>query len=91
MCREMTTEEEGGGLDLGEDSVPTATILGVRVTMQTEKNQSVLTTFLGGSELERSDVVGCDVAFDMTLDHIQYPRLPTSAPEELYLPRNFAH
>lgn len=44
------------------------------------------TTFLGGSELERSDAPGCNVAFDMTLDHTQYPRLSNSPPEDLYLP-----
>lgn len=91
MCREMTTEEEGGGVDLGEDSVPTTTTLGVPVTMQTQKNQLVLSTFLGVSELERNDVPGCDVAFDLTLAHTQYPHLSTSPPEDLYLPRNFAH
>lgn len=50
------------------------------MTMRTQKNQSALTTFLGGSELERSDVPGCDVAFDMTLDHTQDPPLSTSPP-----------
>lgn len=91
MCREMTTQEEGGGADLGEDSVPTTTTLGEWVTMQTQKNQLVSTTFLGGSELERSDAPSCNVAFDMTLDHTQYPRLSNSPPEDLYLPRNFVH
>lgn len=41
--------------------------------MQAQKSQLVLTVLLGGRELEGSDVLGCDVAFDVTLDHTQEP------------------
>lgn len=41
--------------------------------MQAQKSQLLLTALLGGRELESSDVFGCEVAFDVTLDYIQDP------------------
>lgn len=62
-------------MGLGEDSVPIPTKLGRSGTMQTQKSQLVLTALLGGKELEWRNILGCDVALDVTLDHTQEPTL----------------
>lgn len=65
----------GGEEGLGEDSVPIPTKLGRSGTMQAQKSPLVLTALLGGKELEGRNILGCEVAFDVTLDHTQEPPL----------------
>lgn len=55
-------------MGLIENGVPTPSKLRENINIQKPRNQLVLTALLGGSELEGSDVPGCDVAFDVTLD-----------------------
>lgn len=65
-----------GAVGLGENIALTPTKLGKSVKILTHKTQLVLTTLLGESELGGSNVLCCDITFDMTLDHIQDPPLP---------------
>ena len=68
MSREKITEERRAEEGFSENGVPTPSKLRANINIQKPKNQLILTALLGGSELEGSDVLGCDVAFDVTLD-----------------------